>query len=364
MRGRLAPVCAWVSLAWLAAGPAAGSEQEHSHGEGKLVLFASAEGFILDGDSDTYDDEDGILTADVLGSWSLGRLRVLGELLLSTEEQEMERLQLGWQLAPDTFLWAGRFHQPASVWNSFHHHGQYLQPSITRPVIDDWEDEGGILPQHVEGFLFETRRPIGAGDGHGFMLAASAGIGPNLTEQGLEPYELFSSRSGDRHPAVGFRFMFLPTFVDDDGIGIVASHTEVGVHEGVGLPAADHLDLDVLGAYLVWTSGPWQTQATLYRVKAAYDEPATGSDEFWAGYLQARRELGSGLSALVRYDGSDGASRSRYVLLFDDFVAQRVVLDLRWDFAASQALSFEYANSLAREGRFNEFRLQWSAAFQ
>ena len=362
MRGRLLPACLLVLTVVLPIRPA--HANDHAHGEGELVLFASAEGRTSDSDQEIYRDDEGVLTADVLGSWSKGRFRVFGELLLSTDEQELERLQLGWQLAPETFVWVGRFHQPSSVWNSFHHHGQYLQPSISRPVIEDWEDEGGILPQHVEGLFFERRHPLGSEARHGVVVAASAGIGPVLGPEGLEPYEVFSSRSYDRRPAVAMRLMYLPSFADDDGIGILASHTEIGLQDTPEQAGGDHVDLDVYGAYLTWTAGPWQTQAALYRIRAGFYPPSGGGEAFWAGYAQLRRELGAGLSLLARYEDSDGAGDSRYVALFPDFVEQRTVVDLRWDFATRHALSLEAATNHAREGQFNELRLQWSAAFR
>lgn len=363
MHRALVPVWLAVAIVSLASATAVAGD-EPGRGEGKLILFASAEGYSLDSDYGPYDDTDGVLTADIVGSWSRGRFRVFGELLVSTEEQEMERLQLGWQLAPETFAWLGRFHQPSSVWNSLYHHGQYLQPSITRPAIEDWEDDGGILPQHVEGLLFETRRPLGSGDSHGFVLAAAGGIGPILTRNGLEPYEVFSSRTHDRRPAFGLRLMYLPDFTDDDGVGIVASHAEIGLDEIGNVAQSDHVDLDAYGVFVSWTSGPWQARGTVYRIRAGYDAPDPGSDQFWAGYVQVSRELGGEFTLLARYEDSDGASDSRYVRYFPDFVEERAVVNLRWDFSVRQALAVELASSKAREGRFRELRVQWSAAFQ
>ena len=138
--------------------PADGSSQ------GELLFFTSAEVFAIDSDDPAFDTSDLDLAVDVIGSWSAGRFRAFGEVLLSNEEQDIERFQVGWEARPDTYIWLGRFHQPASVWNTSHHHGRYLQPSITRPAIELWEDEDGVLPQHFLGVLAETRLPLqGAG---------------------------------------------------------------------------------------------------------------------------------------------------------------------------------------------------------
>ena len=63
-------------------------------------------------------------------------LRLFGEYLVSSVEHDLERFQIGYELVPDTLIWAGRFHQPASAWNVEHHHGRYLQTSITRPAVE------------------------------------------------------------------------------------------------------------------------------------------------------------------------------------------------------------------------------------
>src|SRR3954470_8334943 len=104
--------------------------------------------------------EDEVLQADMILSLQKGPLKLFGEYLLSDHEGDLERLQLGWQLSDETVLWIGRFHQPTSVWNHDHHHGQYLQTSISRPAIDEWEDLGGVIPQHFTGALLESGRTV------------------------------------------------------------------------------------------------------------------------------------------------------------------------------------------------------------
>ena len=192
---------------WASAGE---DDRPRDTDRGELLLFASADGARIASDDPGYDTTDLDLTADVLGSLSAGKFRVFGELVLATEEQELERLQFGWQVAPETFLWLGRFHQPASTWNTDYHHGRYLQPSITRPSIEEWEDEGGVLPQHLEGVLVETRLPLG--ERRGLTLAAGGGIGPVMGSAGLEPLEVFGPRSFERRPAYSLQAAFLPEF--------------------------------------------------------------------------------------------------------------------------------------------------------
>jgi hypothetical protein len=103
---------------------------------------------------------DAVLKADMIFSLQKGPFKVFGEYLVSDHEADLERFQLGWQMSDDTVIWVGRYHQPTSVWNHDHHHGQYLQTSITRPAIDEWEDLRGVLPQHFTGVLIESSKQV------------------------------------------------------------------------------------------------------------------------------------------------------------------------------------------------------------
>jgi hypothetical protein len=358
IRGRAGLV---VLASLLAASAQAGEQDKHDgNGQGEILFFGSANALVLDSDDLAYDGSELDLGVDVLGSWGAGRFRIFGELLVSTEEVDLERLQIGWEIFPDSYVWLGRFHQPASSWNTRHHHGPYLQPTITRPAIESWEDEGGVLPQHLLGLLAETRLQFG--ETGGVALAAGAGVAPVITDQGMEPLDLLKPGDFEGRRAWSARVTFLPDFTDDNGIGLVASHSEIDITSAVYVGPADSVDLDVVGLFVAWTRGAWRFDSTLYGVNARFAGQGGASDEFSAGYLQLRRELGNEFSVAGRFEGSADAAGSSYLSLFPDFVRQRSVLDFRWDFMRRQALSIEFAANRARNSDFREFRLQWSAA--
>jgi len=340
---------------------AGGSDGSDEHGRSNWLLFGNADANALEGDASLYDSTDLVVAADLLGSWETGSFRILGELFLSTEEQELERLQLGWEVVPETYAWLGRFHQPGSAWNTRYHHGQFLQPSITRPTIESWEDEGGVLPQHLVGALGETRLQLA--DESGFLLAAGAGIGPVMTPSGLAPVSLFHARGVERRPTFSFRAAFLQDLASDDGIELVAMRSEIGLSDSGYAGPSSHVDLDAVGLSLGWALQRWQLVSTIYAMNAKFVGDGGGNDEFFAGYLQLSRKLGRGLSLLGRFEGSAHTNDSRYLALFPDFVSQRAVFDLRWDLAPQQALSLEFAAAQGRYGNFQELRLQWSAVF-
>lgn len=64
---------------------------------------------------------------------------------------DVERLQVGYTVSNYLTLWVGRFHTPFGYWNNAFHHGSQLQTSVYRPKFLDFEDSGGILPDHTVG---------------------------------------------------------------------------------------------------------------------------------------------------------------------------------------------------------------------
>jgi hypothetical protein len=305
-----------------------------------------------------------VLQADMVLSLQKGQFKLFGEYLLSDHEGDLERFQLGWQLSNDTLIWIGRYHQPASVWNHEHHHGQYLQTSITRPDSEEWEDLGGILPQHFTGMLIESSRAVS--NGWRLRTAVAGGIAPQMTDDGLEPYDLVHP-DHDRHTA-GYqaRVSIHPNDFTETGGGILLSADTLAE---VGTPSApqlglDHVDLRLLGVFGVYAADNWRIQGTFYHVDARLHYVSSIiDDDFSVGYLQAERRFTHDLTGFVRWEDSIGAGDSKYLQLFEQFARIRYVGGVRWDFASRQALTLQLGNSHTLTGSFSDVRLQWSAAF-
>jgi len=138
---------------------------------------------------------------DLFLTFEAGNFRFLGEYLLSTEEQEMERFQLGW-LTGNQLVWLGRFHNPVGYWNTRYHHGSYLQTSISRPSIVKFEESGGILPMHQAGLLVEGMLE-NSDSGLGYSLALAKG--PEYTDV-LEPWNVLDPSAGEQGTSTTLNF--------------------------------------------------------------------------------------------------------------------------------------------------------------
>jgi hypothetical protein len=339
---------------------------EHEHSSGEFEIFVAAESLTGSGQPQPHDD-DSWVNADIIFGLTHDQFRVFGEYFITAQEHDLERFQVGYEFVPDTMVWVGRFHQPASAWNTEHHHGRYLQTAITRPSIENWEDEEGLIPQHITGLLVESRRQLGSEAG--IQFSGGAGAAPALSHDDYKPITLVGDNPGRHGVSLTARLAFLPEYAGTSSAGLLWGHDQVFTRRLAASSAlsSSHAGLGVYGAYADWTVDAWRFIGAAYYVDIQLDRPAR-DESFLSGYCQAERQLPHRLTAFGRVEDSARMQESSYVALFNDHSAdiditvRRQALGLRWDYARRQALSIELDHVVSLDRPANEARLQWSAA--
>jgi hypothetical protein len=357
-------------LLWALAAHAVDGDDHHnvsSPPSSEFVLFVSAEAHhFTEAASNGELNEDAPLIGDAVFAVNHDRFRLFGEFQLSREEHDLERFQLGYEAAANTVIWIGRFHQPASAWNTEHHHGRYLQTAITRPSIELWEDEDGIIPQHITGIYVDSRRPIG--ESGGLHLAAGAGLGVTVQRKGLEELNLLDPQTSGRRLSLSGRVAYLPNYIGTSEIGLLAAHNNMTVMDSVtsSLLRATNVEQDVYGAFVNWNNDSWKIQSAIYDLEMKLTEVGSArSEAVVAGYVQVERQLPKNLTVYAREEDSDRANHSLFITInHSDFELRRAILGLRWDFLRNQALTTEVAQGQRIGSHNSEYRLQWSAAVQ
>jgi len=335
----------------------------------ELLLFPSIQGLDTQNESDpVVRDSDLHVGTSILYSYSGDHFRFLGEYLASTHETELERLKAGWGVANNAMFWFGRFHVPSRFWINEFHHGQYMQTSITRPSLEEWEDESGSTPSHITGLLYEFEQ-IRANDA-AIEYAFSLGLAPRFADQKLVPYDLLDPHSG-HGLSVNAKLAFKPKFFDAMSYGLLLSWNEINA-ELPALPAPTDLDrIEQLtaGFFVNWR---WRdlrlvSSAIYYDQKLRYFG-GTVHDNFALAYVQPEYEVTGDVTLFGRVDAGIGEDNSVYLRMLPAFASHRNMLGVRWDFADFQALTFEFADT-SRQGAGDshlhrkELRLQWSGAF-
>ena len=322
--------------------------------DSSLLGFLSARG------SERFDAErpsgrpaHGEAIADVLYTHSHGKLRLLAEGSVSTDDAEIDRLQVGWEPTPETSVWVGKFHQPASSWNFGHDHGHYLQTAISTPAIEKWADDAGALPENITGVLFDSRRPIGSS---GVQLSLAAGIAPNPFHKDDSSYWVRPISRGSHPIGWGARLALLPDYVGSNNVGLLAAKQKLDVEKfsAAGfLNGARRVDETVYGAYAGGDWYQWSLNTAVYNVDLSLRETgSTRNESFVAGYAQLERRFADRYTAFVRHEDSGRTQESSYLhAVQDHFAVHRSLIGARWDFARHQALTLETSRATTLSNR-------------
>lgn len=364
-RARRLPALGCICLLGLTSLPAS-ADSRHD-----LLAFTSIDAFDSFSESSPAVDDSFVRPAlDLLYTYSKDdRFRVLGEYLWSSHERELERFQVGWRFGNDTMFWLGRFHTNAKFWTSEYHHGQFLQTSITRPSIEEWEDESGPIPSHVSGVSIEHE--FRRSDLSGIKLTASAGLAPKFIGEQLEPFDLLDPDSG-HNLSLNFSLIYRPNVTSDNQFGALFGWNDIRVESQShpNLADIDSIEQLTYGVFGDWSWSDWRVLASvIYLDNDIRYFDAVQNDSFAAGYLQLEYELDDDWTMFGRTDNGIGEDDSIYLRLLPAFVSHRHMLGVRWDLAAFHSLTLELADTSAQgenigHDHFKEVRFQWSGVFQ
>ncbi|GHA78872.1 hypothetical protein [Cognatilysobacter bugurensis] len=302
-------------------------------------------------------------TLDLFATVESERVRFLGEWFLTENSKEIQRLQLGWRFSGGDTLWAGRFHTPIGYWNTAYHHGTYLQTSISRPGIEEFEGGHGPLPTHFTGLLWEGSAELATGAMH-YSLAA--GLGPRLADR-LDAHDVAHPDSGHGSGAI-VNVNWRPALFVSDQVGMFLGSTRLRGHaDGHAhdhAPAGEHtFEQHIAGAYTNWTRGPLRITSTLAHVRGSFEHGGP-SESFSTAYVQVEWSASQRLTPYARVEDSHGVDPDAPFLgRFRGFVTERNLIGLRVDLTPRQALTAELSHFDTLGGRGDRLALQWSAYF-
>jgi hypothetical protein len=345
-------------LAVSAAAAAEGEPLQH-----QLLVFGSAEvARVPRSNLTTIYSRPEVLAADVLFTLQRGPIKLLGEFEVNDHESDLERFQIGWEPSEHMVLWLGRFHQPGSIWNSEYHHGQYLQTPITRPGVENWDDDGGIIPQQFTGVLAESSWNLPSG--RVLKFAAGGGLTSVLTPEGLKSFDLLRPEADKHRFGYQGRVALMSDQFSESGAGLVFAQEKIAPRDAPPtlFPMLRYVDFTLAGGYATYVHGPWKLQAVLYYIDAQLIGTHARDSDLLTGYLTVEEALPHNLRLFVRREDSSHLSEAPYLRLFPRWPTARSTFAVRWDFLRRHALTAELADTYTATNHYIEYRLQWSAA--
>ena len=347
----------------------ASSQVVRADSQHDMLVFLSAQQFKTFSASDpALEDSDLGGTADFLYTFNSDNFRFLAEYIWTDTESEMERLQGAWVIDDNTTLWLGRFHAISNYWTTEYHHGQYMQTSISRPGVEEWEDESGPMPSHITGAWFEHQFSIKTQSA--INLGLSAGIAPKFEGEELLAFDVLDPTSG-HDLGVGTRIAYRPDLLSTNQVGLTIAYNDIAVESesNPDLADLDAISQVTIGLFTHWRWNEWVLSSNVmyFDIELQYLSGDV-NDEFILGYVQAEYEATEDWTLFSRIELGDGEDNSEYLQLLPAVIAHRHMLGVRWDFADSNALTIEIADTSTPTDNddhdsFKELRFQWSAVF-
>ena len=299
---------------------------------------------------------------DIFYATEFSQTRFLLEYLASSREKDLERFQFGWHILPGKSLWVGRFHNALSFWNTQNHHGDFLQSSLSRPAIANYEDQQGPLPAHISGFLLESSRTVGDSE---INYTAGLGIGPSFNNRTLTPLDLLNPQ----HPgkiAASVRLGYHPDVGNPEQFGTAFGYARIPIVSSID-PTINEVRQTVFSAFLNFEQEKYHLMGELFildhRVSGTV---STTRHTTVSAYLQPEYKLGeSGRTTLYgRLESTPHAEEDRYLALLPEFSRSQIVAGLRFDITPAQAVKIEAVRShrldTFESNSINFIGAQWS----
>ncbi len=350
---------AWLIAAALVLSPCLAAEAASNY-ESEFIPFPEVTLHFFDKDVPNTKQHGSAPLVDFFYTAQYNDWRVLSELLVSDDERDLERLIIG-RITPEGHqYWFGRNHTDLDQWNRLFHRETYLQTSIHRPGIIEFEDDGGVLPAHITGLSMEDNNNL---NGHNLNYRFTIGLGPSLKQQHLVPLDLLKPNQGSHD-------LSLTAIVSDQSAG--DNFKDSGLFIGYtvipsNVSTISKIKQGVVGAYTNYSINP----KMIWRASAFYVsddvELAGGNNKqnsFGYAYIQPEYNLNMSWTFYGRVEANAGIHDDLFVQQIPSFISDRTLVGTRYQMENSQVIKFEVAKLHQYGQRFMAAEVQWSAALQ
>jgi len=332
--------------------------------DGQGLLFIDVIAVTRDGDNfiDMQEDNDILPRAALFYANDLGNIRILGEAVIEDNEKRLGRFKIGLESSKSNILWIGRTHNPSSYWRDQFHHGGWLQPTINRPGITDFEFSGGVLPVISTGATYEGGSAVNNYGGLSYVI--NFGITSILSANGLEAPRLseidFDIHSSSFSTRLSYKF---DSYNGGDELGIFGSNNHIANKSNIG----DEFEQLVFGMFINWNVSDLKITSEWYSVtNKTINNPtvAVVTEDFHNAYIMLDYILDDSWNAYTRHENTTEEKNNLYLSNFPTFVIKRSLLGARYSISRNQTLKFEIEkNKLLSGGEYSQVAVQWNFVY-
>jgi hypothetical protein len=266
---------------------------------------------------------------------------------------DIERLVVSYDVGQSFTIRAGRIHTALGLWNARFHHGEWLQTTVERPAIVEFEDSGGLLPVHLIGLSAEYRAPFEAVGVEAYLQVGN-GRGPQVDEPQ-------ATDDLNDPKAINVQVTLQPAIVPGlvVGGGLYLDDIPANTDAGAG-PLHGPLDEEIVSVFGSWTHGQTAVLAELYEVEHDGAIGHAGGDGW---FVQLEHQLGD-WTPYARLESRTVDADDTYFPVKGE--EDLLVLGVRWDYSTWNAfkLQLESGESIGAPGEdYEALVLQAAFAF-
>ncbi|HEX9473455.1 MAG TPA: hypothetical protein VF931_04665, partial [Steroidobacteraceae bacterium] len=250
---------------------------------------------------------------------------------------DLERAQIGYQLADQATIWLGRFHSPYGYVNTALHHGAWVNNSLRRPGFLQFEDSGGIVPAHTVGLWLTGAPRVGLGK---VQYDAYVGNSQQIIDGVLD-----MRNAGNTHGQliVGGRLGYL--FNAGAAEGLTLGVHAFSAHIGDNALPANMTRVLSYGGYAVYDTDQWENIAEVYLFDNEDLSGTSGKHHSHAGFVQLGYRASWGVPyARYEYTSLDQAD-NYFAAQASGYSYHRSALGLRFDLSPDAAVKLEFADT-------------------
>jgi len=245
---------------------------------------------------------------------------------------DQERLWGAWAFNDAVQIKFGLEHSPISLWNRLYHHGRWLELTIARPLLTNFESANGILPMHEAGIELLGDVPL-AGGSLQYTIFVSNGRGAKPTQ-----VQEFSDQNNDKAVTFGAGYNFdSPNTIF---IALFARTDEIAPDSGD--PARTSPIREWIGSFQFLFQNDSFSIISEFAYIYQDDKTSGTSFENYTAYFQVGYHISDEWTPYLRIDFRDMDRGDPYFAPTGrDLDWYEIVIGTRFDFLNNAALKFE-----------------------
>ncbi len=288
-------------------------------------------------------------------------IKVLAEFVANEKKNHFGRVKIGWKPDQANIIWIGRTHNPSSYWRDQYHHGGWLQPSISRPSIAEFEVPGGILPAHSTGIAVEGGSTVS--NNVGLAYNTSLGFTSKLNNDGLEVPSLFGNGRGIHSSSLAFRLSYRFEGVQGGNeLGILGTNNHIISNTS----SIKEIEQWVFGLFVNWVFSDIKLTSELTQIsnETINSSSTTTPEKFVNAYVMADYTINHDWNIYSRWEDTLNEESSQYLFIFPKFAIKRNLVGVRYGINRSQIFKFEISdNQLFSSKEYRQLAVQWSYVY-